>query len=88
MPIGSGIFPWGTVERQPVWYSPDPRMVLFPEEFRLTASLRKTLRGRRLRSQIRQRLPRRDSRLRRNSAPRAGRDLDHAGHDGRLHPPA
>ena len=42
-----GVFPWGTVERQPVWYSPDPRMVLFPEEFRLTASLRKTLRGRR-----------------------------------------
>jgi leucyl/phenylalanyl-tRNA--protein transferase len=39
-----GIFPWGTVERQPLWYSPDPRMVLFPEEFRLTRSLRKTLR--------------------------------------------
>lgn len=42
-----GIFPWGTVERQPLWYSPDPRMVLFPWEFRLTASLRKTLRARR-----------------------------------------
>ena len=42
-----GIFPWGTVERQPLWYSPDPRMVLFPAEFRLTASLRKTLRARR-----------------------------------------
>ena len=42
-----GIFPWGTVERQPLWYSPDPRMVLFPEEFRLTGSLRKTLRARR-----------------------------------------
>ena len=41
-----GIFPWGTVERQPLWYSPDPRMVLFPEEFRLTRSLRKTLRAR------------------------------------------
>ena len=42
-----GIFPWGTVERQPLWHSPDPRMVLFPAEFRLTASLRKTLRARR-----------------------------------------
>ena len=42
-----GIFPWGTVERQPLWYSPDPRMVLFPEEFRLADSLRKTLRARR-----------------------------------------
>lgn len=41
-----GIFPWGTVERQPLWYSPDPRMVLFPAEFRLTRSLRKTLRAR------------------------------------------
>lgn len=40
-----GIFPWGTVESQPLWYSPDPRMVLFPEEFRLTRSLQKTLRS-------------------------------------------
>ncbi len=39
-----GIFPWGTVEGQPLWYSPAPRMVLFPEEFRLTRSLQKTLR--------------------------------------------
>lgn len=38
-----GIFPWGTVEGQPLWYSPDPRMVLFPEEFRLSRSLKKTL---------------------------------------------
>jgi len=40
-----GIFPWGTVDGLPLWYSPDPRMVLFPEEFRLTRSLRKTLRA-------------------------------------------
>ena len=40
-----GIFPWGTVDGQPLWYSPDPRMVLFPEEFRLTRSLKKTLRS-------------------------------------------
>lgn len=40
-----GIFPWGTVEGHPLWYSPDPRMVLFPEEFRLSRSLRKTLRS-------------------------------------------
>ena len=40
-----GIFPWGTVESYPLWYSPDPRMVLFPDEFRLTRSLRKTLRS-------------------------------------------
>ena len=40
-----GIFPWGTVEGQPLWYSPNPRMVVFPEEFRLTRSLKKTLRS-------------------------------------------
>lgn len=40
-----GIFPWGTVDGLPLWYSPDPRMVLFPEEFRLRRSLRKTLRS-------------------------------------------
>ena len=40
-----GIFPWGTIEGHPIWYNPNPRMVLFPEEFRLTRSLRKTLRS-------------------------------------------
>jgi leucyl/phenylalanyl-tRNA--protein transferase len=40
-----GIFPWGTVEGQPLWYSPDPRMVLLPEEFRLSRSLRRRLRS-------------------------------------------
>ena len=40
-----GIFPWGTVETQQLWYSPDPRMVLFPDEFRLSRSLQKTLRA-------------------------------------------
>jgi len=39
-----GIFPWGMVEGHPLWYSPDPRMVLFPDEFRLSRSLRRTLR--------------------------------------------
>jgi leucyl/phenylalanyl-tRNA--protein transferase len=40
-----GIFPWGTHEGHPLWYSPDPRMVLFPDEFRLSHSLRKKLRS-------------------------------------------
>ena len=41
-----GIFPWYS-EGQPVlWWSPDPRAVLIPEEFRLTRSLAKTLRNR------------------------------------------
>lgn len=41
---GRGIFPWGTVEGLPLWYSPNPRMVLFPDELRVTRSLRRTLR--------------------------------------------
>jgi len=39
-----GIFPW-YAEGQPVlWWSPDPRMVLCTREFRVSSSLRKTLR--------------------------------------------
>lgn len=39
----SGIFPWFE-EGQPVlWWSPDPRMVLFPEDLRVSKSLQKTL---------------------------------------------
>lgn len=39
-----GIFPWFS-EGQPIlWWSPDPRMVLVPEEFRLSRSLAKRLR--------------------------------------------
>ena len=38
-----GVFPWYS-EGQPVlWWSPDPRMVLWTGEFRLTRSLRKTV---------------------------------------------
>lgn len=39
-----GIFPWGTYEDEPVWYAPQPRMVLFPAELKISRSLRKTLR--------------------------------------------
>ena len=39
-----GIFPWYS-EGQPVlWWSPDPRMVLFVDEFRVSRSLRKAVR--------------------------------------------
>ena len=41
-----GIFPWYS-EGQPVlWWSPDPRCVLFPDEFRLSRSLAKAVRNR------------------------------------------
>ncbi|MFC7357849.1 leucyl/phenylalanyl-tRNA--protein transferase [Jejudonia soesokkakensis] len=39
----SGIFPWYD-EKQPIlWWSPDPRMILFPERFKISKSFRKTL---------------------------------------------
>jgi leucyl/phenylalanyl-tRNA---protein transferase len=38
-----GIFPWFSVGQPVLWWSPDPRMVLKTENFRLHLSLRKTL---------------------------------------------
>jgi leucyl/phenylalanyl-tRNA--protein transferase len=39
-----GIFPWYSVGQPVLWWSPDPRMVLPTADFKLSASLRKTLR--------------------------------------------
>jgi leucyl/phenylalanyl-tRNA--protein transferase len=39
-----GIFPWYTTGQPVLWWSPDPRMVLFLDEFKLSRSLAKTLR--------------------------------------------
>ena len=38
-----GIFPWFNPSEPILWWSPDPRMVLFPDEFKISRSLRKTL---------------------------------------------
>jgi leucyl/phenylalanyl-tRNA--protein transferase len=39
-----GIFPWSSDDQQLLWWSPDPRMVLFADEFRISRSLRKRIR--------------------------------------------
>jgi leucyl/phenylalanyl-tRNA--protein transferase len=39
-----GIFPWYSAGQPVLWWSPDPRMVLPTANFKLSASLRKTLR--------------------------------------------
>ena len=39
-----GIFPWYTQGQPVLWWSPDPRMVLQPDRFRLHRSLRQSLR--------------------------------------------
>ena len=38
-----GIFPWFNEDDPILWWSPDPRMVLFPYELKISRSLRKTL---------------------------------------------
>jgi len=39
-----GIFPWFSSGDPILWWSPDPRMVLFPDEIKISRSLSKTLR--------------------------------------------
>ncbi len=40
----SGIFPWFSAGEPILWWSPDPRLLLFPEKIHVSRSLRKTLR--------------------------------------------
>lgn len=44
-----GIFPWYEAGQPILWWSPDPRMVLFPQRVRISRSLRKGLRQQRYR---------------------------------------
>lgn len=39
-----GIFPWYESDQPILWWSPDPRMVLLPEDLKISKSLRKLLR--------------------------------------------
>jgi len=38
-----GIFPWYEASQPVIWYSPDPRMVLFPHKLRVSKSMRKLI---------------------------------------------
>jgi len=40
----SGIFPWYSDDEPILWWSPDPRLVLYPSEFHLSQSFLKTIR--------------------------------------------
>ncbi|MCD4684033.1 MAG: leucyl/phenylalanyl-tRNA--protein transferase [Bacteroidales bacterium] len=40
-----GIFPWYSKDDPIMWWSPDPRMVLFPEKLKISKSLRQTLKN-------------------------------------------
>ena len=41
----NGIFPWYNEGEPIIWYSPNPRMVLFPKEVKISKSMRKVLRN-------------------------------------------
>lgn len=38
-----GIFPWFDSSQPPLWWTPDPRMVLFPDELHVSRSMQKLL---------------------------------------------
>ena len=40
-----GIFPWYSAGEPILWWRPDPRMVLIPSQFKISRSLRRTLRA-------------------------------------------
>jgi len=40
----NGIFPWYSDDDPILWWSPDPRLVLYPDEFKISKSLKKILR--------------------------------------------
>jgi leucyl/phenylalanyl-tRNA--protein transferase len=39
----SGIFPWFSEGEPVLWWSPDPRLVLYPDEIKISASLRRVI---------------------------------------------
>lgn len=42
----NGIFPWFSENDPPLWWSPDPRLVIFPGKVRISKSLQKKIRKR------------------------------------------
>ena len=81
-----GIFPWYSDGQPILWWSPDPRAVLFPEKLKISRSLHKTLRAGKIPRHVRSAFPRRDAgvRLAAFKGPR-GRHLDHGRHDRGLY---
>lgn len=41
----SGIFPWFDNDSIILWWSPDPRMILYPDQIRISKSMRKVIRN-------------------------------------------
>ncbi|WP_299114664.1 leucyl/phenylalanyl-tRNA--protein transferase [uncultured Winogradskyella sp.] len=41
----NGIFPWFDTDEPILWWSPDPRFVIFPEELKVSKSMKQILKG-------------------------------------------
>lgn len=41
----SGVFPWFEIDTPVLWWSPDPRFVLFPEKLKVSKSMKQVLRN-------------------------------------------
>lgn len=41
----NGIFPWYNEDEIPLWWSPDPRFVLFPEQLKISKSMKQVLKN-------------------------------------------
>lgn len=48
----SGIFPWYSDDQPILWWSPDPRFVMLPQQIKISKSLRKTINKQRFRISI------------------------------------
>ncbi len=45
----NGVFPWFNEDSLILWWSPDPRMVLFPQDIKISKSMRKVLKNKQFR---------------------------------------
>lgn len=50
----SGIFPWYNHDEPIIWYSPDPRMVLFPKNLKISKSMKQIIRKNQFRATFNQ----------------------------------
>lgn len=41
----SGLFPWFVEDGEPYWFSPNPRMILYPHKFKISKSLAKSIKN-------------------------------------------
>lgn len=68
----NGIFPWFSDEDPLLWWSPDPRLVLFPDQIHISKSLQKTIRKKHYTIRINTDF---EQTIRACSAPREGQEL-------------